>query len=182
MTPGLQLFTNDPQLVPDARQHFIARGGWRRFPLKLEFMTAHPSIEEIADFIELPHADDRFFRTRTAGRGLDLNCAEPEPPLKNIARNVNVLAARVGQIRFAAPKQSVRNRDSLLVEAVAQRDVATKERQESERKRHIGHETVDEIERQQFAVGPRQREDVVGVGIVEMCVRVVMHKLPDGAL
>src|SRR5688500_1270224 len=105
-------------------------------------MTAHPGIKEIADLIELPHADDRFLRARTARCSLDFYCPQPEPSLKNISLNVYVLNERVSQVGFPAPEQSMSNRDSFLIESVAQCDVATKERHENKRERNIRRKTV----------------------------------------
>src|SRR6185312_16757988 len=107
MTPGLHQFSNGAQFVANALQQFVhrARLGRSRLCPGLELVPAHPSVEKIADRVELSNAHNRFLRAGTAGSRLDLHRAETEPALKDVPRDVNVLNPRVSQIRFPPPKQ-----------------------------------------------------------------------------
>src|SRR5262245_37061119 len=62
---------------------------------------AHADVKVVSDGVELVGSDDADLGRGAAGRRLDLDAADAEPAFEDVARQVNVLDARVRQVMFA---------------------------------------------------------------------------------
>src|SRR5690606_40991579 len=81
-------------------------------------------VQLAADGLELAQALDRHLRLRAAARRLHLDLRQAHPALAHVAREVDVLDARVGETHLAPEQDAPVHADALVVELVAQRAVA----------------------------------------------------------
>ena len=90
-----------------------------------------------------------------AGGRLQRNGRQPEPALDDVAREVNVLDAAVGQQDLAAEQDAPLHRDAAVVEFVSQRVVLEEQRQQHERRQAGRSEARQQVVLHQPRVGPR---------------------------
>src|SRR5690606_31067398 len=75
----------------------------------------------VPDRLEVLQPLDRHLRAGAPARRLELDTAQPEPPLQRIARQVNVLEPRVRQADLATEEDAPAHGHALVVERVAKR-------------------------------------------------------------
>ena len=109
-------------------------------------MPAHACVQVIPDVLKFSQPGDRFRRTGAPRRCLDLHGADAEPTLEDVARHVNVLDARVGQIRLTAPEHSVRHRHAVLIESESERAIQEIVRHDGKRQRHVRQHRINQVQ------------------------------------
>src|SRR5262249_7307860 len=86
--------------------------------------STHLRVQKIAQLLELPNAFDRHLSAGVPACRLHLDAREPEPPLDNVAREVDVLNSRVRQVDLAVKQDAPAHRNPLGVESVPHRVIA----------------------------------------------------------
>ncbi len=121
--------------------------------------AAHAGVEKSRIASNSSRPSSVISAVELAARGLDLDPREAEPALDDVADEVDVLDARVGEVDLAPEEDAPAHRDALGVEAVAQRVVAEVERRERDEEERAEDERRKEVVGQELRARPFDGED-----------------------
>src|SRR5690606_31443630 len=95
---------------------------------------------------------DCHLRGRVSARRLELNPAQAEPPLDDVAGEVDILNPRLGEAHLSAEENPPPHPDPLAVDIVAERDIAEVARNENEEERGAKKQGRQDVVHQQIPV------------------------------
>ena len=150
---------------PDRRRSTTG-GGLRsrthRSGSRVGLITSHPSVEKIANRLELLESFDHQFRPRGTRRGLHLNICQAEPALDQIGTQMYILNSSIGKVDFASEEDADLHMILFIVKSISQSVEAEIEVRERNENAWTGADGTQQVIIPKGRVRPLQRAYLIG--------------------